>query len=55
MVAVIGEPEQLLAVGVIVNVTVIGEVVVLVSVPDIFPLPEPDTPVTVPVLSLVQA
>ena len=34
MVAVIGEPEQLLAVGVIVNVTVIGEVVVLVSVPE---------------------
>ena len=53
-VAVIGVPEQLLAVGVIVNVTVTGAFVVLVKVPEIFPLPLPAMPVTPAVLSLVQ-
>jgi hypothetical protein len=53
-VAVTGVPGQPLAVGVIVNVTVIGEVVVLVSVPLILPAPLAAIPVTVATLSLVQ-
>ena len=53
-VAVIGSPGHPLAVGVIVNVTVIGAFVVLVKVPEIFPLPLPAIPVTPAVLSLVQ-
>jgi hypothetical protein len=55
-VAVIGVPAQLFAVGVMVNVTVIGEAVVFVSVPEIlFPLPLAAIPVTPAVLSLVHA
>lgn len=54
MVAVIGAPLQPLAVGVIVNVTVIGAFVVLVSVPLILPEPLAVMPVTVAALSLVQ-
>ena len=53
-VAVMGVPGQPLAVGVIVKVTVIGELVVLVKLPEIFPLPLPAIPVTPVVLSLVQ-
>ena len=53
-VAVIGVPPQVLAVGVIVKVTVIGAVVVFVSVPLMSPLPLAAIPVTVAVLSLVQ-
>ncbi len=53
-VAVIGVPEQPRASGVIVNVTVTGEVVVFVNVPLIFPLPLAAMPVTETVLSLVQ-
>jgi hypothetical protein len=53
-VAVIGVPEQPLAVGVIVNVTVTGALVVLNKLPLISPEPLPAIPVTVPVLSLVQ-
>ena len=53
-VAVIGAPGQPLAVGVMVKVTVMGAVVVLVSVPLISPLPLAAIPVTVTVLSLVQ-
>jgi hypothetical protein len=53
-VAVIAAPGQLLAVGVIVNVTVIGALVVLVKVPVILPEPLAAVPVTVPVLSRVQ-
>src|SRR5206468_3509471 len=53
-VQVIGVPPQLFAVGVIVKVTVIGEAVVLVSVPLMFPLPLAAIPVTEAVLSLVQ-
>ena len=53
-VAVIGDPGQPLAVGVIVKVTVVGALVVLVNVPEIFPAPLPDIPVTPLVLSLVQ-
>ena len=53
-VAVMGVPEQLLAVGVMVKVTVTGALVVLVSVPLIFPLPPGAIPVTLPVLFLVQ-
>jgi hypothetical protein len=53
-VAIIGAPEQLPANGVIVNVTVAGAVVVLVSAPLISPEPLAAMPVTVPVLSLVQ-
>jgi hypothetical protein len=52
-VAVIGVPTQPLAIGVIVKVTVTGAVVVLVSVPLIFPLPFAAMPVTEAVLSLV--
>ena len=53
-VAVIGVPTHPLAVGVIVNVTVIGALVVLVSVPLILPEPLAAIPVTVTVLFLVQ-
>lgn len=53
-VAVIGVPGQPFAVGVIVKVTVIGALVVLVSVPLIFPEPLLAIPVTVTVLFLVQ-
>ena len=53
-VAVTGAPGQPLAVGVMVNVTVIGALVVLVNVPLMFPLPLAAMPVTVTVLSLVQ-
>ena len=52
--AVIGVPEQPLAAGVIVNVTVTGELVVFVSTPLILPVPLPAIPVTVAVLSRVQ-
>jgi hypothetical protein len=52
--AVIAAPGQPLAVGVIVNVTVIGALVVLVNDPLMLPLPLAAIPVTVPVLSLVQ-
>ena len=53
-VAVIGVPVQPLAFGVIVKVTVTGAVVVLVSVPVMFPLPLAAIPVTLAVLFLVQ-
>ena len=53
-VAVIDVPEQPLAVGVIVYVTVCGVNVVFVSEPLIFPMPLAAIPVTFPVLSLVQ-
>lgn len=53
-VAVIGIPENPLAVGVIVNITVIGILVILVSVPVISPTPLAAIPVTVAALSLVQ-
>ena len=48
-------PGQPLAVGVIVNVTVTGAVVVLVNEPLMFPVPLAAIPVTVPVLFLVHA
>ena len=53
-VAVVVGPTQPLAVGVMVNVTVIGAKVVLVNVP-LMRLPEPvdAMPVTVPLLSLI--
>ena len=54
-VAVVVGPVHPLAVGVIVNVTVIGALVVLVNVPLILPLPLAAIPVTVATLSLVQA
>ena len=53
-VAVVVGPTQLLAVGVMVKVTVIGLAVVLVSVPLILPAPFAAIPVTVATLSLVQ-
>ena len=53
-VAVTGVPVQPLAVGVIVNVTVTGEVVVFVNAPLILPAPLAAIPVTATVLSLVQ-
>ena len=53
-VAVIGVPEQLVVVGVIVNVTVTGAVVVFVNVPLILPDPLADIPVIEVVLFLVQ-
>ena len=53
-VAVIGDPEQPLALGVIVKVTVTGALVVLVSAPLILPLPLAAIPVTEPVLLRVQ-
>ena len=46
-------PGQVLAVGVIVNVTVTGAKVVLVNEPKMFPVPLAAIPVTVPVLFLV--
>jgi hypothetical protein len=46
-VAVIGDPGQLLAVGVIVKVTVTGALVVLVNAPLMLPAPEAAIPVTV--------
>ena len=54
-VAVIADPGQLFAVGMIVKVTVIGALVVLVRVPDILPDPLAAMPVTVPVLLRVHA
>ena len=53
-VAVIGAPVQPLAVGITVNVTVCGVVVVLISVPEISPEPLAAMPVTTAVLFLVQ-
>lgn len=53
-VAVAGVPLHPSKTGIMVNVTVIGEEVVLVNEPDISPLPLAAIPVTVPVLSLVQ-
>ena len=53
-VAVTGVPKQPLAVGVMVNVTVIGALVVLVNEPLISPEPLAAIPVTETVLSLVQ-
>lgn len=53
-VAVMDEPVQPLAVGVIVKVTVTGAFVVLVNVPLILPVPLAAMPVTETVLSLVQ-
>jgi hypothetical protein len=53
-VAVVVGPRQPLAVGVIVNVTVISAKVVFVSVHALLPAPLAAMPVTVPVLSLVQ-
>ena len=52
-VAVMAAPVQPLAVGVIVNVTVTGAAVVLVSVPEMLPLPLAAIPVAATVLSLV--
>ena len=52
-VAVIAAAGQLFAVGMIVKVTVTGALVVLVSEPEIFPLPEAAMPVTATALSLV--
>ena len=54
-VAVIAAPGQPFAVGVIVNVTVTGALVVLVKEPDMLPEPEAAIPVTATALSLVQA
>ena len=53
-VAVIEGPGQPLAVGVIVNVTVTGALVVFVNAPLILPLPLAAIPVTATVLFLVQ-
>jgi len=53
-VAVIGVPGQPFAVGVIVKVTVTGAMVVLVSVPLMFPVPAAAIPVAETVLFLVQ-
>ena len=53
-VAMMDVPGQLLAVGVMVKVTVIGALVVLVKEPLMFPLPLSAMPVTVPVLSRIQ-
>lgn len=53
-VAFIGVPLQPLAVGVMVNVTVTGALVVFVKLPLIVPLPLAAIPVAVAVLSLVQ-
>jgi hypothetical protein len=54
-VAVVEGPEHPLAVGIIVKVTVTGDVVVFVNAPEIFPLPLAAIPVTDAVLSLVHA
>ena len=53
-VAVMGVPEQVVDVGVIVNVTVTGAVVVFVKGPNILPDPLAAIPVTEAVLFLVQ-
>lgn len=53
-VAVKGNPGQLFAIGVMVNVTVSGDAVVLVKVPLMSPEPLAAIPVTVTFLSLVQ-
>lgn len=53
-VAVIGVPGQPLADGVIVKVTVTGDVVVLVNVPLMLPVPLAAIPVAVAVLFRVQ-
>ena len=53
-VAVVGVLLQPFAVGVMVNVTVTGELVVLSKEPLILPVPLPAMPVTEAVLSLVQ-
>jgi hypothetical protein len=53
-VAIIALPEQLLAVGVMVKVTVTGALVVLVKLPLMSPFPLSAIPVTLCVLSLVQ-
>ena len=53
-VAVIGAPIHPFAVGVIVNVTVTGAVLVFVNAPVILPVPVAAIPVTEAVLSLVQ-
>ena len=53
-VAVTAVPLQLFAVGVMVNVTVTGALVVLVSVPLMFPEPLAAMPVAVVALSLAQ-
>ena len=53
-VAVTGVPAQPFVVGVMVNVTVTGAVVVFVSVPLILPVPLAAMPVTVLVLFRVQ-
>ena len=53
-VAVIGAPIHPLAVGVMVNVTVMAAAVVFVKVPAILPDPDVAIPVTEAVLSLVQ-
>lgn len=52
-VAVIDEPGQLFADGVMVNVTVTGALVVLVSEPETSPLPLAAIPVTLTLLFLV--
>jgi hypothetical protein len=54
-VALIGVPLQPLAVGVMIKVTVTGALVVFVKFPLIFPFAPEAIPVTVAVLSLVQA
>jgi hypothetical protein len=54
-VAFIGVPVHPLDVGVMEKVTVMGAVVVFVRVPLIFPEPLAAIPVTVALLSLVQA
>ena len=53
-VAAIGAPGQPFAVGVMVNVTVIGAAVVFVKAPVISPEPLAAIPVTVALLSLIQ-
>jgi hypothetical protein len=54
IVAEVGIPEQLLATGVMVKVTIRGALVVLTKVPPIFPLLVARMPVIVAELSLVQ-
>ena len=53
-IAVFTVPAQLFAVGVMVNVTVTGEVVVFVKAPVILPDPLAAIPITETVLFLVQ-
>lgn len=52
--AITGKPVQVPVVGIMVNVTVTGAAVVLVSVPEILPDPLAAMPVTATELSLVQ-